>query len=166
MENTLENKAKFFAQHLFQAIIVSSEYDNNRYKVEPYSLTIIRRGNNSTRLELKSLSSITDEDAIEVAKILVSNTFSKNLDVRVAKKSEVGEKVTSKIVYIGDIIVVIDSLKIIGTYNGFIDIADFNIYLSASDYLRSKSYALPWVGLSVETMVGYGWIKLTETDNG
>ena len=28
------------------------------------------------------------------------------------------------------------------------------------DYLRSKGYALPWMGLSVEEMVQAGWIKL------
>lgn len=28
------------------------------------------------------------------------------------------------------------------------------------DYLRSKGYALPWMGLSVEQLISYGWIKL------
>lgn len=28
------------------------------------------------------------------------------------------------------------------------------------DFLRSKGYALPWMGLSVEEMVEYGWIRL------
>ena len=32
--------------------------------------------------------------------------------------------------------------------------------LDESDYLRSKGYALPWMGLSVEEMVDAGWIKL------
>jgi hypothetical protein len=30
------------------------------------------------------------------------------------------------------------------------------------DYLRSKGYALPWMGLSVEEMVQADWIKLTK----
>jgi hypothetical protein len=30
------------------------------------------------------------------------------------------------------------------------------------DYLRSKGYALHWMGLSVKEMVDAGWIKLTE----
>jgi hypothetical protein len=30
------------------------------------------------------------------------------------------------------------------------------------DYLRSKGYALPWMGLSVEEMCEAGWIRLTE----
>ena len=28
------------------------------------------------------------------------------------------------------------------------------------DYLRSKGYALPWMNLSVDDLVEYGWIKL------
>ena len=28
------------------------------------------------------------------------------------------------------------------------------------DYLRSKGYALPWMGLSVQEMIDAGWIKL------
>lgn len=32
--------------------------------------------------------------------------------------------------------------------------------LHGFDYLRSKGYALPWMGLSVDEMVAAGWIKL------
>jgi hypothetical protein len=31
-----------------------------------------------------------------------------------------------------------------------------------ADLLRSKGYALPWMGLSVDELVEYGWIKLKE----
>lgn len=31
-----------------------------------------------------------------------------------------------------------------------------------ADYLRSKGYALPYMGISVEDQIKYGWIKLTE----
>ena len=30
------------------------------------------------------------------------------------------------------------------------------------DYLRSKGYALPYMGLSIETLQEYGWIKIKE----
>ena len=30
------------------------------------------------------------------------------------------------------------------------------------DFLRSKGYALPWMDLSVEDLIDYGWIKLEE----
>jgi len=34
-----------------------------------------------------------------------------------------------------------------------------------TDYLRSKGYALPYTGLSVETLVEYGWVKLWEANH-
>lgn len=37
--------------------------------------------------------------------------------------------------------------------------ADFEIALGI-DYLRSKGYALPWMGLTVEEIAHAGWIKL------
>lgn len=40
---------------------------------------------------------------------------------------------------------------------------DFNDNLKvvfAMDWLRSRGYAIPWMGLSIEEMVEAGWIKL------
>lgn len=37
--------------------------------------------------------------------------------------------------------------------------------LTTTDYLRSKGYALPWMGLSVEELVIYGWVKLKKVDD-
>ena len=34
--------------------------------------------------------------------------------------------------------------------------------LQVFDYLRSKGYAAPWMGLSVKRMIKEGWIKLKE----
>lgn len=36
-------------------------------------------------------------------------------------------------------------------------------FLMLGDFFRSKGYALPWLGLSVEEMVEAGWIKLSES---
>lgn len=33
-------------------------------------------------------------------------------------------------------------------------------FSQVSDYLRSKGYAIPWMGLSVEEMVEAGWIQI------
>ena len=38
--------------------------------------------------------------------------------------------------------------------------ANFNIEQYEIDYLRSKGYALPYMDLSVEDLISYGWIKL------
>lgn len=37
---------------------------------------------------------------------------------------------------------------------------DFYGIASVSDYLRSKGYAVPFMGLSVETLIEYGWVRL------
>ena len=36
----------------------------------------------------------------------------------------------------------------------------FPTVLNVYDFLRSKGYALPWMGLSVEKLVEYGWVVL------
>lgn len=33
-------------------------------------------------------------------------------------------------------------------------------WMQVVDFLRSKGYVLPWMGLSVEQLVEFGWIKL------
>ncbi|WP_418360129.1 hypothetical protein [Sphingobacterium detergens] len=35
-----------------------------------------------------------------------------------------------------------------------------HLNINQCDYLRSKGYAIPWNGLSVEKLVEYGWVKL------
>lgn len=39
-------------------------------------------------------------------------------------------------------------------------IKSIGVELKDADWLRSKSYALPWMGLSVQELIEYGWIKL------
>lgn len=66
MENTLENRSKFFAQY-FRQNILSIEFNNSIYnevlKCIPYNWN---GQENKCCLELKPLSSITDEDAIKL----------------------------------------------------------------------------------------------------
>lgn len=54
----------------------------------------------------------------------------------------------------------------IDEYGGFEpwDDGDFIPWRSIQiDYLRSKGYALPYLGLSVEDLINAGWIKLIES---
>lgn len=106
-KNTLENKAKFFAQYWGQNVVGNiGDYFNRTY------------------LELTPLSQISDEDAIEVSERCVPGN-----DKR------------------------IDNIK-----------QHCRIYAMQSslisDYLRSKGYALPWNGITVEEQIEFGWIKL------
>lgn len=128
MENTKENKKAFLAQYFGQNILCNDGHDVKNLTIDGFTLSA---GSHPTDyLSLKPLSSISDEDAIEVAKMYWGNNY-----------SEFPLK-TDKIAH---------SRLILPTMATRTDIAD---------YLRSKSYALPFMGLSVETLVEYGWVKL------
>lgn len=117
MENTIENKEQFFAQYWGQIMI-----DHNG-SVNIWNGLFDLRG---CCLELTPLSSITDEDAVYIAKIEFGN-----IDYQTK-------------------------------WEGFnISNNDFSsLSLESTDYLRSKGYALPYMGIEVETLVKWGWIKL------
>lgn len=88
-------------------------------------------------LQLKSLASITDEDAIEVYKIVGDTMFIEHNNPEGLKRGIIRmlTEFTGSWLHVGNCI-------------------------QAIDYLRSKGYALPYMGLSVEQLVEYGWIKL------
>lgn len=127
MENTPENKAKFFAQYYGQKVL---NYGLKELTVLTYAY-LDYEDIADNYLELKPLSSINDEDAIDCQRIMYGSDFTKEIFSVLSKEK-----------------------------------ALFEIRLSAqnsnyySDCLRSKDYALPWMGLSVDKLIEYGWIKL------
>lgn len=138
LENTIENKARFFALYFNQKVFTHVEYKNDEVDyVTDLSFGFMRRDgkDNKYLLELKPLSSITEEDAIGVCDLL-GHDKSKST-------AETGRKVLETRIY---------SYK---TKN-----ADF--ILEIFDFLRSKGYALPYLGAPVETLQSWGWIKLKE----
>ena len=135
LENTLENKAKFFAQYWGQYVLYFTS-DFLR-KIDNLTLDSIE---NDDYLELKHISQISDEDAIEVSKIFGLGHLSgaiKELILSIFRTSINDSGTTS-------------------STNGIKN------WLHVFDYLRSKGYALPYMDLSVEDLVEYGWIKLKE----
>ena len=147
IENTLENKAKFFAQYWGQHLIIMGSFLR---RIDHVTLCNIE---NDDILQLKPLSKISDEDAIEVAKILheVEGNFEivYNAD-DLTSVSAFGRPCYS------------DTIDIFWNGNLRYDIASSIQILNAYDYLHSKGYALPWMDLSVEDLIEYGWIKLEE----
>jgi len=131
MENTLENKIKFFGQYLDQdVLIVGNALCDN--KAENW---IEDKLQYTQYLLLKPLSSITEDDAIKTAHIIGGD-------------SEDGFMFISAL---------INNVAMDG-------ILDFKIcsdeFIMTIDYIRSKGYALSYNGLSIETLISYGWIKL------
>ena len=118
-QNTLENKAKFFAQ-----------YWGQKCGKNKYCNLSVNKSNilNITHLELKPLSQISDEDAVEISKFYPSF----GSDIRNAVK------------------------ELFQEWNVL------ELSIETGDFLRSKGYALPYMDLSVEDLVEYGWVKLKE----
>jgi len=131
MKNTLENKAKLFAQYWGQPIL-SLDMNNNYPNQKPWFDFVYDENYNSPSfLQLKPLSSITDEGLLEVAKIVGY----RNIITDMRKKRELIRLTKSAI-------------------------SSHVLVYKVVDYLRSKGYALPFMGLSVEKQIEYGWIKL------
>ena len=140
MENTLTNKAIYFAQHWGQlAFIKMPHEDIFRDRISDVTINFVEC------IPLKPLSAISDEDAIECVKLYKSNV-----------RGDIG------IVEIHELIRASQELKeriILNYWNGINN--GFNV-LAVYDYLRSQSFALPWMGLSVEELQSRGWLKIRE----
>ena len=156
-QNTLENKAKFFSQYFSQHVLYFSS-DFLR-KIDNLTLDSIE---NVDFLELKPLSQISDEDAINVAKLVSPMLFEgrgKN-GGHYIDKSEIG---WYSVKHDGKTLMVdIDLDGYVFEYDEIDEYKRPSRSLIGTDYLRSKGYALPYMDLSVEDLIDYGWVKLKE----
>lgn len=130
MENNLENKAKFFAQYWWQKLFVIN--GNNEDTYNNWRTEDLDKG----YMLLTPLSDITDEDAVEVYDLVYVSDFKPKFKIGEIKKT---------------------LLK--NFHEEFTDFSPKD-FLLIFDNLRSKGYALPWMGLSVEKLIEYGWVKL------
>ena len=133
MENNLENKARFFALYWGQSLIMMPNIGMyQKIPIHHVNLNYIQ----DCILELTPLSDITDEDAIEVYDLVYVSDFK--------PKFKIGE---------------IKETLLKNFHEEFTDFSPKD-FLLIFDNLRSKGYALPWMGLSVEKLIEYGWVKL------
>jgi hypothetical protein len=131
-QNTLENKAKFFAQYYSQNISyvkIEDAEDRGPFEID---FKDWRVRHEDSYLQLKPLSKISDEESIELALINESLGDNKNIEDLINH-----------------------SKKIIIPMISFAGINSIH-----ADYLRSKGYPVPWMGLSVDDLIEYGWIKI------
>lgn len=177
MKNTLENKAKFFAQYYGQLVYKNYQEPLGLQRCQNDKRLRISNTLKNSWLELKPLSSISDEDAIEVAKII--NDY--NPQCKYTIKNKGYEKLSKDILpvlvewycnhpdvnkYIKSLLIqidVVDNDVICGRYeNDGNDLFDdyCNNAFQVLDYLRSKCYALDFNGIKVQQQIEYGWIKL------
>jgi len=146
-ENTLENKAKFFAQYWGQHVLYFSS-DFLR-KIDNLTLDSVE---NDDFLELKPLSQISDEDVIEAITYLYNIGRDELGDILEIKHYDTFSSITT--IGIGCNFKTSRSLH---HWSGTKKISSVE-----SDYFRSKGYALHYMDLSVEDLIEYGWIKLKE----
>lgn len=135
MENTLENKAKFFAQYWGQNIL---RYHNAGVHTIVDENVLNPKKNNIKHswLELTPLSAISDEDAIEVALLCGgANSVSHGKEILKA---------------------------VFGNHfnNRYSSNPPAGYYTDIIDFVRSKGYAVPYLNLTVNQMIEYGWVKL------
>ncbi len=153
MENNLENKARFIAQYYgVKALYVGG-------------VGVVRIGYGGWNLkhpdfflELTPLSKISDEDAIEVSKLLgyiTKRTIVRDTDcisIFLYTEDDYDVQPTFNIQY--------DGYAYFSNGDTWEDNFQRGADVSAYDYLRSKGYALPYMDLSVEDLINYGWIRL------
>ncbi len=147
-EITNENKQKFFALYWGQKVIDFGvdklEVDGKLFRV--YEL-------DDCVAELTPLSMISDEDAIEVAKIMHGQEGDFEIVFNAAGVTSVsayGRPNYAPTIEIG--------------WNGNVsyEMASEVKIAHAIDFLRSRGHAVDWMGVKVEEMVEAGWIKLVE----
>lgn len=142
IENTLENKARFFDLYSDQTVICvknpnyPDQLTKHRHTPYGYRLEWVGKTKTTAYAELKPLSSISDEDAISICRI-VTSMYSEDSRALIHGKALIRHFRTQSNLWGEDWIQVID-------------------------YLRSNGYALPWMGLSVEDLIEYGWVKLRQ----
>ena len=132
MKEDQQIKERFFAQYWDQKVM----YDSQRMGYIPYDFIEGLMATNAYAL-LSPLSAITDEHAIEVAKILNWTHLSPESQIHSVK------------------VVLLEKLYRQTNISG-------SQWERVITFLRSKGYALPFGGKSVEQLIEMGILKLRE----
>jgi hypothetical protein len=141
MENTIENKEKFFAQYFGQKVCYWSDGEvlcDVGEVIRDYYI-------GDFCLRTTPLQDITDEDAIEVASFVYADITDGDETILFAKN------------YI---------MYSFGGWNtNKFEVEQFSLFRDeyvcqqTIDYLRSKGYLIPFGGKSVEEILKLGWVR-------
>lgn len=131
-------------------------------------------------LELKSLQDITDEDAIQLGRIVYEVPTAEFTIKRTDNLLHIEWEDRVNIVHhvcLNTKYATLNANVKIPNDEGKIESFKHNIgeihvsssrpvaYIAAVDFLRSKGYAVPYMGISVEEQIQYGWIKIKQNGN-
>lgn len=153
MTNTIENKQRFFALYFGQEVLI----DDNLWKHKVLGDTMYW---DDCHLELKSLSDISDDDAIEVAKMASNKVGNKKYKYTISEKRQ--NYIT---VNCGDWLFQISyKCEFEGQFYGYsineygksVFTTTYNIH-NITDYLRKRGYLIPFDDLTIEQILAYKW---------
>lgn len=147
MENTPENKAKYFGCHY------DVEYRQNNgvfNKISPYAfMWDIVEGN--SHLLLTPISQITDEDAIQTMLLVMPSLNDKTWEVIRIKRA--GPNIFIEFKWKDDLFKKGWGFSEYGFSAESLEIEQYQ-------YLQSVGTALKWHSLSIEELINRGWMKL------
>lgn len=129
LENTPDNKARFFGLYYSQRVLIPS-VNTDTIPVSHWQSIVHYPHFKESTLLLTPLSQISDEDVKGLTNSFM-RTKKELLDYYCSESNGQALKMLFK-----------------------------DLKPEDYDYLRSKGYALPWMGLSVDDLVSYGWVKL------
>lgn len=159
-QNTIENKQGFFALYIGQEVLKGNAKNPDKHTV---TTTLLSKDwlSGQTCLELRSISQITDEEAIEVARILTVGDISTGVSIQRYSEEDADEDRVHMNTKAWQFVNIF--------YNGSLMWYDAKAreeklpsfkYLQAYDYLRSRGFLLPFKDLSVEQILAYGWAQV------
>lgn len=154
MENTSENKAKFFSHHLNQKVL----YQNRIGNIVQFYLSC---GDFSKQVWIVSLEdeNFEQNEMSCNANVLECQLLLKNLseitDDELGNMARFYEK-TATNVYIHDDQLTFDYYSGDETHSVAVELNSGYCL----DFLRNKGYAMEWMGLSFTKLIEYNWIKI------
>jgi capsule polysaccharide export protein KpsC/LpsZ len=131
-------KCRFFAQYWGQKVMKKNIEGLENFYSEPDGFIRSMTIDSPLFLELKPLSKITDDDALYAADLLRNGSHLSN-ESRIFQFK-----------------------KLFESPNFWVNQTNIplNNMLKVFDYLRSKGYALPFMGYSVDNLISFGWVRL------
>jgi hypothetical protein len=159
--NNEANKARFFALYWGQEVL-SDIANNNERVLYPIVKSNMYRILESD-LSLRSISSLTDEECIKLAALVLENPFNRYRNIQVTRDF----KIT------GFPYIAVHHKNVRQRFNIDCTHVNFSVYdmeedvssqidmkpWACIDYLRSIGILIPWMDLSVEYIKAYGWAK-------
>jgi hypothetical protein len=181
MENTLKNKAMFFAQYWGQSVLNSDEYgiEPIEYYFNPGQSNVDGLKGRNYHLLLKSLSLISDSEIVEVLRLAHNLKSVSELECAIKREKDIihcwfpssiiGAEyhvcLNFKYATINANIHFKEIDNDVGSSNK-VNIGEIHFsasrvvgYIQVVDFLRSKGYGIPFGELSIKTLLTYGWMK-------